>query len=62
MNNYDGGAYERKWGKMVTLTGKAREAHIKWHAENHYGPDHPDWDDRDGCDGKQERDEEDFYE
>jgi len=39
MNNYDGGAYERKWGKMVTLTGKAREAHIKWHKENQPDPE-----------------------
>ena len=39
MNNYDGGAYERKWGKMVTLTGKAREAHIKWHIENQPDPE-----------------------
>ena len=39
MSNYDGGAYERKWGKMVTLTGKALEAHLKWHEENQPDPE-----------------------
>jgi|TARA_B110000263_G_C14935143_1_gene341085 hypothetical protein len=39
MSNYDGGAYERKWGKMVTLTGKVLEAHLKWDIENEPDPD-----------------------